>query len=61
MRVALEIPDEAYVVSLTLVAPRLPDGSVHTFVHCFSAKEGKTIRVVPKEGEIGYRAEEVEA
>lgn len=60
MRVTLDLPDELYVVSMTLVAPRLPDGSVHTFVHSFTAKDNKTVRVIrgEKDGIRHYHAEE---
>ena len=45
MKVTLDIPEEFVVASLTLVAPRMPDGGVHTFTHCFQAKNEKAVRV----------------
>jgi hypothetical protein len=45
MKVTFDIPEEFYVMAMTLVAPRLTDGSTHTFTHCFALQDGKTVQV----------------
>ena len=62
MKVTFDIPEEFYVMAMTLVAPRLPDGSVHTFTHCFTLRDGITMRVEKEEqdGKQFYRAYEGE-
>lgn len=58
MRITLEIPDELFVMSMTLVAPRLPDGGVYALTHCCTLQDGENITVKREEqnGVPFYRA-----
>lgn len=45
MEVTFIIPDELLVMAMTLVAPRLPDGSVHTFTHAFTLEDKMVLQI----------------
>lgn len=45
MKVTFDIPEELCVMAMTLIAPRLPDGSTHAFTHCLTLQDGKTVQV----------------
>ena len=60
MTVTFEIPDDMCIVAFTLVTPLPAFDCINTFTHCFTAEDGKVLRVICDvvDGKPNYRAEE---